>query len=733
MRVEVIGGGPAGLWLAILLGLRAPTWKVRVRERNRPGDTFGWGVVFSDATLDELAGGDPPTLERIRAAMAYWRDIETHVHGEVRVSSGHGFCGLRRRELLRILEERAVELGAEVTHEDEVVDVEALAAQADLVVAADGVNSGVRAQWADHFQPSVQNGACRFAWFGTSRRFDRFTFIFAETDAGLFQVHAYPFDAETSTFIVECREEVWRAAGLHELDEAQSAAFVERLFAPWLQGHPILTNRSQWRAFPTIRNEHWSRGNVCLLGDALHTAHFSIGSGTKLAMESAMALAEALVAPGAGTLPARLAAWETARRPDVERLQAAAATSLAWFENSARAHTLDPDTFCFSLMTRSKRITWDELQMRDPEGMRPLAERWGTRPSLTPFQLRGVTFPNRIVVSPMCQYSATDGLPDDWHLVHLGSRAVGGAGLVMGEATAVCPEGRITPGCTGIWNDEQAERWARVARFVHEHSGARVGLQIGHAGRKASCSVPWEGDAPLKDARAWPVVGASPLPFKSNWPTPAALDAVGLEQLEAQFVAAARRAAAAGFDVLELHMAHGYLLDTWLSPLANHRTDEHGGSLENRLRLPMRLVRSVRAAWPAERPLFVRINGSAWVPGDHGDSEHVRIAAALKEAGADLLDLSSGGTVPGARIVAGRMYQVPFAERARLLAEIPVMTVGAITTLDQADTIVAAGRADLIALAREHLRDPYFTRRSAAAAGIDSGTPRQYLAGRRLR
>ena len=733
MRIEVIGGGPAGLWLAILLGLRAPGWKVNIRERNRAGDTFGWGVVFSDATLEELAGADPVTLQRIRAAMAYWRDIETHVHGQVRVSSGHGFCGLQRRELLRILEERAVELGATVSHKDEVVDVEALAASADLVVAADGVNSAVRTRWAADFQPTVENGACRFAWFGTSRRFDRFIFLFVETEWGLFQVHAYPFDAHTSTFIVECREEVFQAAGLGELDEAQSAARMEQIFAPWLAGEPILTNRSHWRRFPTVRNGRWSRGNVCLLGDALHTAHFSIGSGTKLAMESAMALADALLAPGAAPLPARLDGWESRRRPEVERLQAAAATSLAWFEATARVHTLDTDTFCFSLMTRSKRITWDELQKRDPEGIAPLAERWGTRPSLTSFTARGVTFPNRIVVSPMCQYSAVEGMPDDWHLVHLGSRALGGAGLVFAEATAVRPDGRITPGCTGIWNDAQAEAWARVVRFVHARSPARIGLQIGHAGRKASCAIPWEGDGPLPPATAWPVVGASAIAFDSHWPTPRELDAADLDQLEAEFLAATARAAEAGFDVLELHMAHGYLLDSWLSPLSNQRTDAHGGSLENRLRFPTRLVRSVRALWPADRPLFVRINGSAWMPGDHTDAEHVHIAAALKAAGADVLDVSSGGTVPRARIVAGRMYQVPFAERARLLAEVPVMCVGAITTLDQADTIVAAGRADLVALAREHLRDPYFTRRSAAALGIDSGTPRQYLAGRRLR
>jgi anthraniloyl-CoA monooxygenase len=555
MRVEVIGGGPAGLWLAILLGLRAPDWKVHVHERNRKGDTFGWGVVFSDATLEELAGGDPPTLARIKAAMAYWRDIETHVHGEVRVSAGHGFCGLRRTELLRILEERATELGATVTHDDEVLNVEALSASADLVVAADGVNSAVRQRWAETFEPTVEEGACRFAWFGTSRRFDRFTFIFAEHDAGLFQVHAYPFDAETSTFIVECREEVYRRAGLDKLGEAESAAWVQRLFAPWLGGHPILTNRSTWRSFPTVRNARWSRGNVCLLGDALHTAHFSIGSGTKLAMESAMALADALVAPGTASLPARLAAWEEVRRPHVGRLQAAAATSLAWFENSARPHALDTDTFCFSLLTRSKRITWDELQMRDPAGMRRLVERWGSRPSLTPLGLRGITLGNRIVVSPMCQYSAVEGLPDDWQLVHLGSRAVGGAGLVMAEATAVVPDGRITPGCTGIYTSEQAEAWARVVRFVHTRSDAKIGLQIGHAGRKASCSVPWAGDAPLQGAEAWPVLGPSALPFNAGWPTPRAATLEDLATLEGAFVAAARRAAEAGFDVLELHCA----------------------------------------------------------------------------------------------------------------------------------------------------------------------------------
>lgn len=729
MRVEIIGGGPGGLWLAILLKKRAPETDVRVHERNQRGETFGWGVVFSDATLDELAGGDDVALQRIREAFVYWRDMETHVQGHTRISSGHGFCGMRRTTLLDILEDRAIELGVPVTHGDDVTDIEALSAAADVVVAADGVNSGVRNAWAAHFQPTLDHRLCRFAWFGTTKVYERFTFLFAENDAGLFQVHAYPFDATMSTFIIECRDEVWARAGMADRSEAETVAYFEALFAPWLDGHPLRTNKSLWRVFPTIRNAHWSHRNVCLLGDALHTAHFSIGSGTKLAMESAMSLADALLAPG--TVPERLTAWETKRRPDVERLQAAAQTSLEWFENSARYLVHDPDTFNFSLMTRSKRITWDELLKRDPAGMAALQARWGGRPSLQPFTVRGVTFPNRIVVSPMCQYSAIDGLPADWHLVHLGCRAVGGAGLVFAEATAVTAEGRITPGCTGLWNDTQRDAWARIVRFVHEHSTARIGLQIGHAGRKAATAVPWEGGAPLPEAEAWPLVAPSPLPWDRASQTPQGLTADDLEALLTAFLATTQRAADAGFDVLELHMAHGYLLDSWLSPLTNHRTDEHGGSLDARLRFPLRLIRAVRELWPQERPLFVRINGSAWAPGDHTAAEHVQIAKAMHLAGADVLDVSSGGTVPWARITAGRMYQVPFSERARLEAGVPTMTVGAITSLDQADTIVAAGRADLVALAREHLRDPYFTRRQAGLVGAPVPWPRQYLAGRR--
>ncbi len=731
MRVEVIGGGPGGLWLSILLKKRAPSTQVVIHERNRRGDTFGWGVVFSDQTLDELAGGDEVALDRIRDAFASWRDMETHVRGERRISSGHGFCGLRRTRLLDILEDRALELGVVVRHQDEIVDFEALAAEADVVVAADGLNSAVRTAWAQHFRPTVDLRKCRFAWFGTTKVFERFTFLFAETDAGLFQVHAYPFDATMSTFIIECRDEVYQRAGLDALSEADTITFFETLFAPWLDGHALQTNKSLWRVFPTVRNAAWSHQNVCLLGDALHTAHFSIGSGTKLAMESAMSLADALLAGGDAAIPERLQAWESTRRPQVERLQAAAQVSLEWFENSARYLQLDADTFQFSLMTRSKRITWDELQKRDPEGMAALQQRWGGRPSLQPLTLRGVTLPNRIVVSPMCQYSADEGVPTDWHLVHLGSRAMGGAGLVMAEATAVVSEGRITPGCTGIWNDAQAGGWARIVHFAHTHSPAKIGLQIGHAGRKAACAAPWDGGSPLPPDGAWPIVGPSPLPWNADSQVPHELTPAELEALEAAFCSAARRAAMAGFDVLELHMAHGYLLDSWLSPLCNHRTDEHGGSLENRLRFPLRVVASVRAVWPAERPLFVRLNGSAWAPGDHTDAEHVAIARAMQAAGADVLDLSSGGTVPDAKITAGRMYQVPFSERARLEAGVPTMTVGAITTLDQADTIVAAGRADLVALAREHLRDPYFTRRQASAAGAPVPWPRQYAFGRR--
>ncbi len=744
-EIVSIGGGPAGLYASILLKQRFPEARIRVFERNRPDDTFGWGVVFSDETLENFARVDRPTYARIEEEMIHWDEIETHIGGEVVVSTGHGFSGLARRTLLQILHERCRELDVELHFETEIDDPEPFLG-ADLLLGADGINSLVRTRLADRFEPEIDVRRCKFAWFGTDLRLQRFTFHFKETEHGLFQVHAYPFQADRSTWIVECREEVWRRAGLVEAGEDESLRFCERLFAEELGGHRLLANKSIWRSFPTVKNARWSSGNVVLLGDAAHTAHFSIGSGTKLAMEDAIALAEALAEHGFGRVPEALAAYEEARRLPVLKLQRAAQTSLEWFENSARYLRQEPVTFTFNLMTRSKRITYDNLGRRDPQlverAARAFARRAGCArrdgppppPIFTPFALGALELRNRIVVSPMCQYSAEDGVPTDWHLVHLGSRAVGGAGLVMTEMTDVEPEGRITKACAGLWNEEQARAWRRITDFVHHHTQAKIGVQLAHAGRKGSTAHGWDfSDRPLRpEEGGWRTYGPSALPFAEGWPAPKEMDSEDLARVRGAFVRAAGLALEAGFDLIELHMAHGYLLSSFLSPLSNRRRDRYGGSLENRMRYPLEVFAAVRAAWPAERPLIARISATDWLePEGFTAAEAVVLARELKALGCALVDVSTAGNVPESKPDYGRMYQVPFADRIRHEAGIPTAAVGAILGSDHANTILAAGRADLVCLARPHLGNPYLTLHAAAKYDWDGDLwPPQYLAGR---
>lgn len=741
MKIACLGGGPAGLYFAILMKKAFPAAEIVVHERNKADDTFGFGVVFSDETLGNFEAADEPTYKEIRRLFRYWGDIETHLGDEVVRSTGHGFCGMSRKRLLQVFHARCRELGVELRFESEVVDESQV--QADLVVACDGINSAVRARHAAHFQPSLDWRKCKFTWLGTTMPMDAFTFWFERTEFGVFQVHAYPFEDELGTFIVECTEEAWRAAGLDKADEAATIAFCERVFAKKLRGHQLVANRSIWRSFPTVRCGAWTKDNLVLIGDAAHTAHFSIGSGTKLAMEDAIALRDAFVRHGTHDIPAALAKYEESRKIEVLKLQKAAQTSLEWFENSARYMDQDPVEFTFNLMTRSKRITYENLRKRDPELVRRATERYAranaravvagratTPPAFVPLAIRGLELANRIVVSPMCQYSAADGVPGDWHLVHLGSRAIGGAGLVIAEATSASSDGRITPGCTGLWNDAQRDAWKRIVDFVHATSGAKIGLQLGHAGRKASCSVPWEGDAPLVDGRAWPTIGPSADAFKDGWPAPRAMTRADMDRVRDDFVAATKRALEAGFDLLELHAAHGYLLSSFLSPLANRRVDEHGGSLPNRMRYPLEVVEAVRAAWPADKPLFVRISASDWLDAEGGFTcdEAVALARELKRRGVDCIDVSSAGNSPRSRVDHGRMYQVPFADAIRHGAGILVQCVGAIQGVDHANTVLAAGRADLVAMARPHLADPYLALRAAAEAGHDMPWPKQYLA-----
>jgi anthraniloyl-CoA monooxygenase len=741
VKIVSVGGGPAGLYFAILMKKADPAHEITVLERNRADDTFGFGVVFSDATLDNFREADAETHAAITRAFAHWDDIDIHYQGQVLSSTGHGFSGMSRQTLLDILQRRASRLGVTLRFSTEVAEPSAWAG-ADLVVAADGANSSLRLRYAAHFQPSIDWRPNRFVWLGTTFPFRAFTFMFKEDEHGLWRVHAYRYDGRDSTFILETTEETWRRAGLDEAGEAQTAEFVERLFARELDGHPILKNRSLWRSFPTIRNARWHHDNIVLVGDSAHTAHFSIGSGTKLAMEDAIALAKALGEHR--EVGGALAAYETERRPQVEATQRAAQTSLLWFEQTERYHgRLEPTQFAFSLLTRSLRVTHENLRARDAK-LVSTVDRWFADkasqqsgravpaappppPMFTPFRLRDLVLSNRVVVSPMCQYSAEDGTPGDWHLVHLGSRAIGGAGLVMTEMTDVTREGRISPGCTGMYKPEHVAAWKRIVDFVHASSGAAIGIQLAHAGRKASTRRLWEGiDEPLPDGN-WPLMAASPLPYFPHSQVPREMNRADMDDVRAAFARAAGMATQSGFDLLELHFAHGYLLASFISPLTNTRTDEYGGSLINRLRFPLEIFDAVRAVWPTGKPISVRVSATDWKKGGLEPAEAVQTARELKARGCDIIDVSAGNTVPDQEPEYGRLYQTPFSDRIRLEAEIPTMTVGAVASYADVNSILAAGRADLCMLARAHLYDPYWTRHAAYEQGVELTWPDQYL------
>jgi len=756
LKVVTIGGGPAGLYFALLMKKADRRHQVTVLERNRPDDTFGWGVVFSDQTLGNLRAADEESYRRITESFAHWDDIDVHFKGRTITSGGHGFSGIARKQLLHILQQRAAELGVDLRFATEVPDDAALAAMglgdAELVVAADGVNSAVRRAHADRFGPDLDVRTARFVWLGTTKLFDAFTFIIVQNEWGVFQVHAYRFDREHSAFIVECDEASWRAAGCDRMGEAETVDFCEAMFAPWLDGHPLISNaahlKSPWLTFTRVVNERWhfrrepdasgAAPHVVLVGDAAHTAHFSIGSGTKLALEDSIVLARELNAREC--VGEALEAYEGERKLDAVRLQNAARNSMEWFENVRRYVHLEPEQFAYSLLTRSQRVSHENLRLRDGAYLGGV-ERWfaarsgvegGTRPPMfTPFRLRGMTLANRVVVSPMDMYSAADGAPNDFHLVHLGARALGGAGLVVTEMTCVSPEGRITPGCTGMWAVEHVEAWRRIVDFVHRWSPAKLCLQLGHSGRKGSVRTPWEGgDVPLPEGN-WEVCGPSPLPHGEGWAVPREITRAEMDEVRGQFVRAAEMAVACGFDMLELHCAHGYLLSSFITPLANRRTDEYGGSLENRLRYPLEVFRAIRAAWPEERPISVRISATDWVEGGIAGPESVEIARAFAEAGADAIHVSTGQTSPDARPVYGRAYQTPFSDRIRNEVGVATIAVGNITEADQVNAIVAAGRADLCALARPHLADAAWTLHAAAEQGYgEQWWPPQYLTGK---
>ena len=748
MRIVCVGGGPAGLYFALLMKKRHPAHAVTVLERNRARDTFGWGVVFSSQTLGNLAEADPETHAEIVRAFHYWDDIDVHFKSRTVTSGGHGFCGIGRKRLLEILQERCETLGVKLAFETDVKDVEAI--DADLIVASDGLNSAIRGRYAATFQPEVELRKCRFVWLGTHQRFDAFTFAFEETPHGWFQAHAYQFDRDTSTFIVETPEEVWRAAGLDRMEKEESLAFCERLFAKYLGGHALMSNAhhlrgsAQWIRFPRVTCKTWvhadGKAPIVLMGDAAHTAHFSVGSGTKLALEDAIELADTFARPGEADIVAALRKYEAVRAIEVVKIQNAARNSTEWFESVDRYAGFEAEQFAYSLLTRSQRISHENLRLRD-KGYVAKVEAWIAEksgagatpipPMFTPFTIRELTLANRVVVSPMAQYSCVDGTPDDYYLVHLGARAHGGAGLVFTEMTCVSADARISPGCGGMYKPGHEAAWKRIVDYVHAHTGAAISMQLGHAGPKGSTQLGWEdADEPLV-AGNWPLVAPSAIAYGPRNQVPAAMTRADMARVTADFVGATLQAAAAGFDWLELHCAHGYLLSAFICPLTNRRDDAYGGALESRCRFPLEVFRAMREAWPAQRPMSVRISAHDWAPGGNTPDDAVAIARFFREAGADMIDVSSGQTTREAKPVYGRMYQTPFADRIRNEVGIATIAVGAIFEPDHVNSIIAAGRADLCALGRPHLADPYWTLHAAAALGYRGAKwPEQYLSGR---
>jgi len=745
MRAVCLGGGPGGLYFAISLKRRDPAHDVTVIERNRPNDTFGWGVVLSDETLANLEANDPESAARVRKSFVYWDDIEVHYRGKTVRSGGHGFSGIGRKRLLNILQERALSLEIKLEFETEAKDISAYA-DYDLIVGSDGANSRVRSAHADKFKPDIDMRACKYIWLGTHQKFDdAFTFIFEQTEHGWIWVHAYQFDADTATFIVECSEETWRRAGFDRMSTEETMAACEKIFARYLGGHKLMSNArhlrgSAWLNFNRVLCERWSYKNIVLLGDSAATAHFSVGSGSKLALESAIALADYLHSEP--DMASAFRRYEDERRLEVLRLQSAARNSTEWFENVERYLNLDPVQFNYSLLTRSQRISHENLRERDKIWLGG-AERWFERqatghepqttraPMFVPFRVRGLELKNRVVVSPMAQYRAVDGTPTDWHLVHYAERAKGGAGLVFTEMTCVSPEGRITPGCTGLYRPEHEAAWKRIVDFVHAETNAKIAIQLGHSGAKGSTQLGWETmDAPLPSGN-WTVMAPSAVAWSADNQTPREMTRADMDKVRDEFVRAAQMAQRIGFDWLELHYAHGYLMSAFITPLTNKRADEYGGSLENRMRFPLEVFRAVRTVWPDHKPMSVRISANDWVPDGISPRDAVEVARILTDAGVDMIDVSAGQTSKQAKPIYGRMFQTPFSDRIRNEAGIATLAVGNIYDADHVNSILMAGRADLVCLARPHLADPYWTLHAAANLGYEGSTwPKPYWPGR---
>jgi anthraniloyl-CoA monooxygenase len=744
MKVTVIGGGPGGLYFALLAKKAWPRWDITVYERNRPDDTFGFGVVFSDQTLDSFKAYDAATYERIRRRFAYWGDVDVVYKGSVLRSGGNGFCGCSRVALLNILQDRGRELGVNMRFQREVDDL-AEFADSDLIVVADGINSKIREKYRDHFQPSVDLRPNKFTWLGSTKPLDAFKYFFRETPEGIILAHCYQYEPDRSTWVIETDGETWRKLGFDRQSEQEMVSTLEKIFSEELEGHPLVANRSLWRNFPTITNKTWVKGNAVLVGDAKATAHFSIGSGTKLAMEDAIALYECFRKEN--QIEKALKLYDTTRREEVEKTQHAANVSLAWFEHMKRYWDMAPEQFAFGVMSRSKQITWENLELRDARFVKGINS-WFAKeikkqgfdidlanpppPMFTPFRLRDMVVQNRVVVSPMDQYSALDGVPGDWHLVHLGSRAVGGAGLVYVEMTCPSPEARISPGDTGLWNEAQRDAFKRIVDFCKANSKAKLCMQLGHSGRKGSTQLGWQRmDHPLERGN-WPLLSASPIPYYEGISQiPKEISPDEMRKVVEDFARSARFADQAGFDMLEIHMAHGYLLASFISPLTNRRKDGYGGGIENRMRFPLEVWRACRKIFDERKPMSVRLSATDWAPGGLSGEDLMAAARMLKAEGCDMIDCSTGQTVPQQRPVYGRMYQAPFSDWVRNEVGIATMTVGAITTPDQVNTLLASGKADLVALARPHLANPYFTLQASAwYQHMGQYWPPQYLTAR---
>ena len=737
MKIAVIGGGPGGLYFSILLKKALPKCEIDIYERNKADDSFGFGVVFSDETLSEFLTRDPKSYELIRSKFAYWDDLDVARDGEFVRITGNGFCGCSRKTLLQLLQQRCIEEGVNLHFEYNVEDVSQFK-DADYIVACDGINSPIREQNSKDFGTKTVLQKNKFVWMGSTKPLDAFTYFFRTTEHGTFVAHSYQYEEGMSTWIFECTNETWERTGFETTNEQDTIAKISKIFAEELDGHPLISNKSHWRQFPTVSNKVWHKDNIVLLGDAKATAHYSIGSGTKLAMECAIALADSIIEFKTNKTKA-FAKYEKLRRNRVEMIQHAANVSLDWFENMDRHIEHDFMQFAFGVMTRSKKVTYENLALRDATFPEKVLTEFNcnignfkvkTPAAFTPFRLRGMELKNRIVMSPMGQYSAEKGLVSDWHLVHYGARATGGVGLIITEMTAVSKNGRITLGCTGIWSEKQVVEWKKITDYIHKNSKTKIGIQLGHSGRKGSVKVPSVGkEIPLEN-KSWELISASAIPFSSKMAIPREMTNLDMENCISKFVQATINSDEAGFDMIELQAHHGFLLASFLSPLTNIRKDEFGGSIKNRLKFPLQVFAAMREVFTETKPMSVRISASDWAENGITEEDVIAIANAFKDAGADIINVSTGNTVENQHPQIGRMWQTPFSDLVRNEVHIPTITTGYIQDIDQINTILLNGRADLVALGRPLLLDPNFVRNAQAYEQFQpDDIPNQYISG----